>query len=92
MPLLFAHPLFARQNPLEEAKNTLSSWDNCMDKAYCKCVEPTGLRLWALSPYSHARQMASHCRNHHRRPYPHLGGYLYCAMYMLRSRVRMLLL
>ncbi|RAR08366.1 Sugar transporter, conserved site [Stemphylium lycopersici] len=35
MPLLFAHPLFARQNPLEEAKNTLSSWDNCMDKAYC---------------------------------------------------------
>ncbi|KAL1792955.1 hypothetical protein ACET3X_009462 [Alternaria dauci] len=28
--------LFARQNPLDEARNTLSSWDNCMAKAYCK--------------------------------------------------------
>lgn len=28
--------LFARQNPLDDARNTLSSWDNCMAKAYCK--------------------------------------------------------
>ncbi|KAI5366962.1 hypothetical protein J4E82_010930 [Alternaria postmessia] len=36
MPSLFAHSLFARQNPLDEARITLSSWDNCMAKAYCK--------------------------------------------------------
>jgi hypothetical protein len=36
MPSLLAHSLFARQNPLDEARNTLSSWDNCMAKAYCK--------------------------------------------------------
>ncbi|KAH6870835.1 hypothetical protein BKA58DRAFT_385899 [Alternaria rosae] len=36
MPSLLVHSLFARQNPLDEAKNTLSSWDNCMAKAYCK--------------------------------------------------------
>ncbi|CAN9252398.1 unnamed protein product [Alternaria alternata] len=35
MPLLLAHSLFARQNPLDEARITLSSWDNCMAKAYC---------------------------------------------------------
>ncbi|KAI4632632.1 uncharacterized protein J4E87_002106 [Alternaria ethzedia] len=35
MPSLLVHSLFARQNPLDEAKNTLSSWDNCMAKAYC---------------------------------------------------------
>jgi hypothetical protein len=45
MPSLLAHSLFARQNPLDEARNTLSSWDNCMAKAYCKCVATTGLRL-----------------------------------------------
>ncbi|OAL50144.1 hypothetical protein IQ07DRAFT_567866 [Pyrenochaeta sp. DS3sAY3a] len=28
--------LYARQNPLDEARNTLSSWDNCMAKNYCK--------------------------------------------------------
>ncbi|KAF1852157.1 uncharacterized protein K460DRAFT_402144 [Cucurbitaria berberidis CBS 394.84] len=28
--------LFARQNPLDEARKTLSSWDNCMAKSYCK--------------------------------------------------------
>ncbi|KAH7392629.1 hypothetical protein BKA66DRAFT_510188 [Pyrenochaeta sp. MPI-SDFR-AT-0127] len=27
--------LFARQNPLDSARNTFSSWDNCMAKAYC---------------------------------------------------------
>ncbi|KAJ4368875.1 hypothetical protein N0V83_005957 [Neocucurbitaria cava] len=27
--------LYARQNPLDDAKNTLSSWDNCMAKNYC---------------------------------------------------------
>lgn len=48
MPSLLAHSLFARQNPLDEAKNTLSSWDNCMAKAYCKCVAMPGLRLRSL--------------------------------------------
>ncbi|CBX93416.1 predicted protein [Plenodomus lingam JN3] len=28
--------LFARQNPLDDARNTISSWDNCMAKSYCK--------------------------------------------------------
>ncbi|KAF2830166.1 hypothetical protein CC86DRAFT_181430 [Ophiobolus disseminans] len=28
--------IYARQNPLDDARNTLSSWDNCMAKSYCK--------------------------------------------------------
>lgn len=35
MPSLLAPLLFVR-NPLDEAKTTLSSWDNCMAKSYCK--------------------------------------------------------
>ncbi|KAF1832111.1 hypothetical protein BDW02DRAFT_20776 [Decorospora gaudefroyi] len=36
MPSLFAPSLFARQSPLDDARTTLSSWDNCMAKDYCK--------------------------------------------------------
>jgi hypothetical protein len=36
MPSLLATSLFARQNPLDDARTTFSSWDNCMAKAYCK--------------------------------------------------------
>ncbi|KAF1916705.1 hypothetical protein BDU57DRAFT_516948 [Ampelomyces quisqualis] len=28
--------LLARQNPLDDVRTTLSSWDNCMAKSYCK--------------------------------------------------------
>jgi hypothetical protein len=28
--------IYARQNPLDDARHTLSSWDNCMAKNYCK--------------------------------------------------------
>ena len=30
--------LVARQNPLDNVKNTFSSWDSCMAKVYCKSV------------------------------------------------------
>ncbi|CAI6339386.1 unnamed protein product [Periconia digitata] len=31
--------LFVRQNPLDSVKDTLSSWDKCMAKAYCKKLD-----------------------------------------------------
>ncbi|KAH8717077.1 hypothetical protein GQ44DRAFT_712833 [Phaeosphaeriaceae sp. PMI808] len=31
--------LYSRQNPLDDAKTTFSSWDNCMAKSYCKYVD-----------------------------------------------------
>jgi len=35
--------LLAPRDPFADAKNTLSSWDNCMAKSYCKCVPVTAL-------------------------------------------------
>ncbi|KAH7116806.1 hypothetical protein B0J11DRAFT_571302, partial [Dendryphion nanum] len=29
-------PYISVRNPLDEAKDTLSSWDKCMAKSYCK--------------------------------------------------------
>lgn len=89
MPSLLAPLLFARQNPLDDVKTTFSSWDNCMSKTYCKCVDT--MRLGRL-PLAHILQVASHCRNHHWRPHPLLSHCLYSALYMLRCRVGMLLL
>ncbi|KAH9875332.1 hypothetical protein J1614_004824 [Plenodomus biglobosus] len=43
MPLLFA-----RQNPLEDAKNTISSWDNCMAESYCKWPVIVGIIIGTL--------------------------------------------
>ncbi|KAF2263370.1 hypothetical protein CC78DRAFT_533984 [Lojkania enalia] len=30
--------ILAVRDPFSDAKDTLSSWDKCMDKAYCKSV------------------------------------------------------
>lgn len=30
--------LLAARNPLDDVKDTLSSWDKCMAKTYCKSV------------------------------------------------------
>jgi len=35
---LVMRSLLAARNPLEDAKDTLSSWDKCMAKDYCKSV------------------------------------------------------
>ncbi|KAI8934769.1 hypothetical protein NX059_008457 [Plenodomus lindquistii] len=40
--------LFARQNPLEDARITLSSWDNCMAKSYCKWPVIVGIIVGSL--------------------------------------------
>lgn len=40
--------LLAARNPLDDVKDTLSSWDKCMAKTYCKSVtnpEPSPIRL-----------------------------------------------
>ncbi|KAF2848784.1 hypothetical protein T440DRAFT_500201, partial [Plenodomus tracheiphilus IPT5] len=40
--------LFARQNPLDDARNTFSSWDNCMAKSYCKWPVIVGIIVGSL--------------------------------------------
>ncbi|KAL6710641.1 hypothetical protein ACN47E_007698 [Coniothyrium glycines] len=42
------HLLYARQNPLDDARNTLSSWDNCMAKNYCKWPVIVGIIVGSL--------------------------------------------
>jgi len=91
MPSLLAPMLFARQNPFDDVKTTLSSWDNCMAKSYCKCVDTMGPVL-AVSSLLTIPQVASHCRNHHRRPHSVLRHCVHRALHMLRRRVGMLLL
>ncbi|KAH3910378.1 hypothetical protein HBH56_150880 [Parastagonospora nodorum] len=44
--------LYARQNPLDDARNTLSSWDNCMAKAYCKWPVIIGIVVGGLIAFS----------------------------------------
>lgn len=35
---LVMRSLLATRNPLDDVKDTLSSWDKCMAKTYCKSV------------------------------------------------------
>jgi hypothetical protein len=80
--------LFARQNPFDDARNTLSSWDNCMAKAYCKCVS---LRH-STQIHTYTPQVASNSWNHRWLPHPFLGRSMHCAMHMLwRGMCSMLL-
>ncbi|KAH5319790.1 hypothetical protein HBI12_105900 [Parastagonospora nodorum] len=44
--------LYARQNPLDDARNTFSSWDNCMAKAYCKWPVIIGIVVGGLIAFS----------------------------------------
>jgi hypothetical protein len=80
--------LFARQNPLDDARNTLSSWDNCMAKNYCKFVHLSP-RIYACL---HTRQMASNRRNCCGFPYTFLSCVLHSAMSMLRCGMHHMLL
>jgi len=80
--------LYARQNPLDDARNTLSSWDNCMAKNYCKFVYPS----LTTTTLTYKRQVASNSRNHSRFSYCDIGRSMHCTMHLLRRRVRYLLL
>jgi hypothetical protein len=80
--------LYARQNPFDDARNTLSSWDNCMAKNYCKCVSHN-LRM--PNP-THTQQMASDSRNYRWRSHPSISRVLHSALCMLRRRMHHLLL
>ncbi|KAF5846826.1 hypothetical protein GGP41_004864 [Bipolaris sorokiniana] len=52
MPSLLGTSLLARQNPLDDARNTFSSWDNCMAKSYCKWPVIVGIIIGGLILFS----------------------------------------
>jgi hypothetical protein len=56
-----------------------------------RCINPVDSDK-RTNPMLTFKQMACHCRNHRRKPHPHIRSYLHSAMHMLRRRVGVLLL
>ena len=56
-----------------------------------RCIDPVDSDT-RTNPMLTFKQMACHCRNHRRKPHPHIRNYLHSAMHMLRRRIGVLLL
>jgi hypothetical protein len=82
-------PYIAVRDPFADAKDTLSSWDKCMAKTYCKSVAAASR---PSLPRLTIDQMARNRRNRRRLPYYPLDSPMYCALRLLRCRSSLLLL
>ena len=71
----------ARADTFGEIKDTLSSWDKCMSKTYCKFVVARPSRSGSMA---NVGQMARHCRNHFGKHHRALPGHVHCEVHMLR--------
>lgn len=84
-----SYALLAPRDPFAEAKETLSSWDKCMEKAYCKYVRQHHCPRNGIPNTS--SQMARHCCHRGRLAHYFFHSLLHRPMSLLRCRMRMLL-